>query len=44
MLHRLYTTFDALSNEHKVFKVETIGDAYMAVTNLVADQELNPKP
>ncbi len=35
MLHRLYTVFDALSTEHHVFKVETIGDAYMAVTNLV---------
>jgi class 3 adenylate cyclase len=39
MLHRLYTAFDALSREFAVFKVETIGDAYMAVTNLVQDQE-----
>jgi len=39
MLDRLYTTFDGLSTEHHVFKVETIGDAYMAVTNLVHDQE-----
>lgn len=39
MLHRLYTCFDQLSVEHDVFKVETIGDAYMAVTNLVKDQE-----
>jgi class 3 adenylate cyclase len=38
MLDRLYTAFDALSDEHKIFKVETIGDAYMAVTNLVEDQ------
>jgi serine/threonine protein kinase len=38
MLDRLYTAFDALSSEHKIFKVETIGDAYMAVTNLVEDQ------
>jgi len=38
MLDRLYTAFDELSREHGVFKVETIGDAYMAVTNLVTDQ------
>lgn len=38
MLDRLYTRFDELSRIHDVFKVETIGDAYMAVTNLVKDQ------
>ena len=38
MLGRLYTKFDALSSKFDVFKVETIGDAYMAVTNLVKDQ------
>ena len=38
MLDRLYTAFDALLDEHRIFKVETIGDAYMAVTNLVEDQ------
>jgi len=38
MLHRLYTAFDELSSAHRIFKVETIGDAYMAVTNLVEDQ------
>jgi class 3 adenylate cyclase len=38
MLDRLYLAFDALANKHEVFKVETIGDAYMAVTNLVSDQ------
>jgi len=38
MLHRLYSAFDELSHAHGVFKVETIGDAYMAVTNLVEDQ------
>lgn len=38
MLDRLYQKFDALSDKHEVFKVETIGDAYMAVTNLVKDQ------
>jgi len=39
MLDRLYTAFDSLSTEYQIFKVETIGDAYMAVTNLVEDQE-----
>eukprot|EP00980_Cylindrotheca_fusiformis_P013466 scaffold3437_cov113-Cylindrotheca_fusiformis.AAC.33 len=39
LLNRLYTKFDALSRKHDVFKVETIGDAYMAVTNLVKKQE-----
>lgn len=38
MLDRLYLRFDELSRRHDVFKVETIGDAYMAVTNLVKDQ------
>jgi len=38
MLDRMYTRFDELSRRHDVFKVETIGDAYMAVTNLVKDQ------
>ena len=39
MLDRLYTQFDALTDEHEIFKVETIGDAYMAVTNLITDQQ-----
>lgn len=38
MLDRLYSKFDELSQLHDIFKVETIGDAYMAVTNLVKDQ------
>jgi guanylate cyclase, other len=38
MLDRLYNRFDELSLVYDVFKVETIGDAYMAVTNLVNDQ------
>eukprot|EP00934_Nitzschia_sp_Nitz4_P007313 Nitzschia sp. Nitz4//scaffold596_size2553//2//1309//NITZ4_009288-RA/size2553-processed-gene-0.1-mRNA-1//-1//CDS//3329555068//7303//frame0 len=38
LLDRLYTKFDELSRQHDIFKVETIGDAYMAVTNLVKDQ------
>jgi len=38
MLDRLYTKLDDVSHRLGVFKVETIGDAYMAVTNLVEDQ------
>jgi class 3 adenylate cyclase len=38
MLHRLFNRFDALAEKHQVFKVETIGDAWMGVTNCVADQ------
>jgi len=50
MLDRLYSQFDTLTQDLNIFKVETIGDAYMAVTNLVADQVipslalLLPKP
>ncbi|CAB9505497.1 activated protein kinase catalytic subunit alpha-1 [Seminavis robusta] len=39
MLDRLYTKLDALTHKHDIFKVETIGDAYMAVTNLVKEQD-----
>jgi len=39
LLDRLYTKFDQLSNQHGVFKMETIGDAYMGVTNLVDSQD-----
>ena len=38
LLGRLYSKFDDLAREYGVYKVETIGDAYMAVTNLVEDQ------
>ena len=38
MLDRLYIKFDDLSRLHDVFKVETIGDAWMGVTNLASPQ------
>mmetsp|Transcript_29680 Transcript_29680/g.55951 ORF Transcript_29680/g.55951 Transcript_29680/m.55951 type:complete len:211 (+) Transcript_29680:282-914(+) len=38
MLDRLYGKFDRLSKKHGLFKVETIGDAYMAVGNLSEPQ------
>lgn len=34
MLNRLYLALDGLTAKHGLFKVETIGDAYMAVGNL----------
>ncbi|GMH45144.1 hypothetical protein BSKO_13101 [Bryopsis sp. KO-2023] len=34
MLHRLYKAFDSLTTKYGLFKVETIGDAYMVVANL----------
>ena len=37
MLDRLYLKFDELSVKHDVFKIETIGDAYVGVCNLVKD-------
>jgi len=41
MLDRLYLSFDALANKHEVFKVETIGDAWVGVTNLEGNQNDN---
>ena len=38
MLDRLYLAFDTVARKHKVFKVETIGDAYLGVTNLEKKQ------
>ncbi|EKX49084.1 hypothetical protein GUITHDRAFT_47105, partial [Guillardia theta CCMP2712] len=39
MLNTLYTAFDALVEKHGIYKLETIGDAYMAAANLVLPQE-----
>merc|ERR1712188_84645 len=39
MLDRLYTQFDTLVSMHDIFKVETIGDAFMCCANLVKDQD-----
>ena len=38
MLDRLYSAFDALTRRHQLFKVETIGDAYMVVGNVPLKQ------
>lgn len=34
MLNRVFTIMDGLTDEHNVFKVETIGDIYMASANV----------
>jgi len=39
MLDRLYTVMDRLATRHCIFKLETIGDAYVAVTNLTTPQD-----
>ena len=38
LLDRLYLKFDKLSVKHDVFKIETIGDAFVGICNLVKDQ------
>lgn len=38
LLQTVYQAFDALAKKHKVFKVETIGDSYVAVTGLPNEQ------
>jgi len=39
LLETLYATFDKIARRRKVFKVETIGDCYVAVTGLPNPQE-----
>mmetsp|Transcript_13182 Transcript_13182/g.31588 ORF Transcript_13182/g.31588 Transcript_13182/m.31588 type:complete len:1491 (+) Transcript_13182:121-4593(+) len=39
MLDRLHVAFGALANKHEVFRVETIGDVWVGVTNLEGNQD-----
>jgi class 3 adenylate cyclase len=39
LLQTLYQAFDAIARRRRVFKVETIGDSYVAVTGLPEPQE-----
>jgi class 3 adenylate cyclase len=39
LLQSLYQGFDQIANKHHVFKVETIGDSYVAVTGLPNPQK-----
>jgi len=38
MLVRLYRSFDRLATKFNLYKIEIVGDAYVACTNVVADQ------
>jgi guanylate cyclase soluble subunit beta len=42
MLNELFSKFDDLCDRHKVFKVETIGDAYMVVCGLPVPNDEHP--
>ena len=39
MLENIYGSFDSIALRRRVFKVETIGDCYMAVTGLPEPQQ-----
>jgi len=43
ILNRYFIAFDQLAEEHGVEKIKTIGDAYMAATGILSDDESAPK-
>ena len=41
MLHALFSDFDAICDEMNVYKIETIGDAYLASTGCIPHARLS---
>jgi class 3 adenylate cyclase len=41
LLDQLYLKFDALAGKYDLFKIETIGDAYMCASNLAKKQDMD---
>ena len=41
MLHNLFSDFDAICDEMNVYKIETIGDAYLASTGCIPHARLS---
>ena len=41
MLHNLFSDFDAICDEMNVYKIETIGDAYLAATGCIPHARLS---
>ena len=44
ILNVMFSTFDALTTLHSVYKVETIGDAYLACTGVVRSHQQDEQP
>eukprot|EP01006_Ploeotia_vitrea_P037578 TRINITY_DN66145_c5_g7_i1.p1 TRINITY_DN66145_c5_g7~~TRINITY_DN66145_c5_g7_i1.p1 ORF type:complete len:1184 (+),score=546.37 TRINITY_DN66145_c5_g7_i1:339-3554(+) len=42
LMNIIFSTYDRLSTHHHVYKVETIGDAYLACSGIVEKDRVNP--